>query len=92
MPAGTDPFGGGGDEEADEALEPVLDVKTRYFFANLRKKSSLTKAQRTFLNFFNLYVFLFGIINLLFDDEGYSYKCRLNFSDHFKLLSFWGKS
>ena len=28
MPAGTDPFGGGGDEEADEALEPVLDVKT----------------------------------------------------------------
>lgn len=43
-------------------------------------------------NFFNLYVFLFGIINLLFDDEGYSYKCRLNFSDHFKLLSFWGKS
>ena len=37
-------------------------------------------------------LFLFGIINLLFDDEGYSYKCRLNFSDHFKLLSFWGKS
>jgi len=36
LPAGTDPFGGGGDEEADEALEPVLDVKTRYFFANLR--------------------------------------------------------
>ena len=30
--------------------------------------------------------------NLLFDDEGYSYKCRLNFFDNFKLLSFWGKS
>ena len=71
----------------------VADFRVYYYCRIIERKFTKKKfPDKSTKNFFNLYVFLFGIINLLFDDEGYSYKCRLNFSDHFKLLSFWGKS